>query len=88
LFVAALGLAALAALAGVAAPLMLLLGAYAVLVAALSLLIAAGSSWGLLWRLPPVVAAQHLGYGVGTLLGHWDAWRHGRGRERFASLTR
>jgi len=88
LFVAALGLAALAALAGVAAPLMLLLGAYAALVAALSLLIAAGSSWGLLWRLPPVVAAQHLGYGVGTLLGHWDAWRHGRGRERFASLTR
>ncbi|MBE0550335.1 MAG: glycosyltransferase family 2 protein [Rubrivivax sp.] len=88
LFVAALVLATLAALAGITAPLWVLLGAYALLVAGLSVAVAAGSSWALLWRLPLVVAAQQLGYGVGTLVGHWDAWRHGRGRERFASLTR
>jgi len=88
LFVAALGLSALAALAGLAWPLLVLVVAYALLVAGLSVAVAAGSSWSLLWRLPPVVAAQQLGYGIGTLLGHWDAWRHGRGHERFASLTR
>ena len=88
LFIAALGLAALAALSGPAAPLLLLLGAYAILLAGLSLVIAAQSSWRLLWRLPLVVITQHLGYGLGTWIGLWDAWRHGRGRERFASLTR
>jgi glycosyltransferase involved in cell wall biosynthesis len=88
LFVAALGLAALLALAGWPAPLMVLVAAYAGLVLVLSVAVAAGSSWALLWRLPLVVAAQHLGYGIGTLVGHWDAWRHGRGRERFARLTR
>ncbi|MDP1650921.1 MAG: glycosyltransferase family 2 protein [Rubrivivax sp.] len=88
LFVALLLLATLAALAGITAPLWVLLAAYALLLAGLSVAVAAGSSWALLWRLPLVVAAQQLGYGVGTLVGHWDAWRHGRGRERFASLTR
>ena len=42
----------------------------------------------LLWRLPPVIVAQQIDYGTGTLLGHWDAWQHGRGRERFTRLTR
>jgi glycosyltransferase involved in cell wall biosynthesis len=88
IFVAALALAALLALAGSPAPLVVLLAAYAGLVLVLSVAVAAGSSWALLWRLPLVVAAQHLGYGIGTLVGHWDAWRHGRGRERFARLTR
>lgn len=88
LFVAALGLAALVAVAGWPVPLAVLVAAYAGLVLALSVAVAAGSSWALLWRLPPVVAAQHLGYGIGTLVGHWDAWRHGCGRERFARLTR
>ena len=88
LFVVALLLAAVAALAGLAAPLLLLVSAYALLVTGLSVVVAADSSWALLWRLPLVVAAQQLGYGIGTLIGHWDAWRHGRGRERFARLTR
>ncbi|MCU0923257.1 MAG: glycosyltransferase family 2 protein, partial [Burkholderiaceae bacterium] len=88
LFVAALGLAALLALAGWPVPLLFLLGAYALAVAVLSVRVAAGSSWALLWRLPLVVAAQQLGYGLGSLVGHWDAWRHGQGRERFARLTR
>ncbi|OYY65789.1 MAG: glycosyl transferase family 2 [Burkholderiales bacterium 28-67-8] len=89
LFVAALALTALLALAGAGvAPLLALLGAYALVLAGLSLAVASASSWALLWRLPLVVAAQQIGYGVGTLAGVWDAWRHGRGRERFARLTR
>jgi succinoglycan biosynthesis protein ExoA len=39
-------------------------------------------------RVPLAIAAYHLSYGAGSLLGAWDAWRHGRGRERFAVLTR
>jgi len=88
LFVAALAGAALLALAGWPLPLLLLAAAYAGLVLALSVAVAAGSSWALLWRLPWVVAAQQLGYGIGSLAGSWDAWRHGRGRERFTGLTR
>jgi len=37
---------------------------------------------------PAVIAAYHVSYGIGSLLGWWDALRHGRGRARFASLTR
>jgi hypothetical protein len=89
LFVAALALTTLLALAGAgAAPLLALLGLYAAVLAALSLAVASASSWALLWRLPLVVAAQQIGYGVGTLIGVWDAWRHGRGRDSFARLTR
>lgn len=89
LFVAALGVSTLPALAGLAVwPLAWLLALYAVLVLGLSVAVASGSSWRLLWRLPLVVAAQQIGYGVGTLFGMWDAWRHGRGRERFTRLTR
>ncbi|WP_157263597.1 glycosyltransferase family 2 protein [Azohydromonas aeria] len=64
------------------------LGAYGVALGALSLLVAAGGHWALLPRLPAVIAAHHVGYGIGTLLGWWDVLRHGRGRERFARLTR
>ncbi len=49
---------------------------------------AAGPGAAALLRVPAVIAAYHVGYGIGTLAGAWDAWRHGRGRERFASLTR
>ena len=89
LVVAALVLAGLLALAGAGvAPLLALLGLYALVLVGLSLAVASASSWALLWRLPLVVAAQQIGYGVGTLAGVWDAWRHGRGRERFTRLTR
>jgi hypothetical protein len=54
----------------------------------LSLAVASASSWALLWRLPLVVAAQQIGYGAGTLIGAWDAWRRGCGRDSFARLTR
>ena len=89
LFVAAVAAAlALALLGGGAAPLLALLAAYAALVLAMSLAVAARAGWSLLPRLPAVIVAQQLSYGVGFLLGTWDAWRHGRGRERFARLTR
>ena len=89
LFVAALALAGLLALAGAGVgPLLVLLGLYALVLAGLSVAVASASSWALLWRLPLVVAAQQIGYGVGTLIGVWDAWRYGRGRESFARLTR
>ncbi len=89
LFVAALALTTLLALAGAGmAPLLVLLGVYALVLTGLSLAVASASSWALLWRLPLVVAAQQIGYGVGTLIGVWDAWRHGRGRDSFARLTR
>jgi glycosyltransferase involved in cell wall biosynthesis len=88
LFVATLGVAAVLALGGAAAPLLVLAGGYALAVAAVSVGVAAGSSWTLLPRLPVVIAAQQIGYGVGFLVGLWDAWRHGQGRERFARLTR
>jgi hypothetical protein len=39
-------------------------------------------------RVPPAIAAYHLSYGAGSLIGAWDAWRHGRGRKRFTVLTR
>jgi len=39
-------------------------------------------------RVPAVIAAYHLSYGIGSLLGWWDVLRHGRGRARFSSLTR
>ena len=39
-------------------------------------------------RVPAVIVAYHVSYGIGTLLGGWDALRHGRGRTRFSSLTR
>jgi len=92
LFVAAVGLAAIVALAGGgAAPLAALVGLYAGALAAVSIAIARGQDApraALVPRLLAVIAAQQIGYGIGTLVGHWDAWRHGRGRERFARLTR
>ena len=39
-------------------------------------------------RKPAVIAAYHFGYGIGSILGAWDALRLDRGRERFARLTR
>jgi succinoglycan biosynthesis protein ExoA len=41
-----------------------------------------------LLRVPLVIAAYHFGYGIGSLFGWWDALVHGKGRERFAALTR
>ncbi|MFV0679503.1 glycosyltransferase family 2 protein [Ottowia sp.] len=66
------------------APLALLLAAYAAYLAAVSVQAArqaAGVGQGgfaaLCWRLPAVIAAYHLGYGLGSWRGLWDLM-HGR----------
>ena len=41
-----------------------------------------------LLRIPAVIAAYHVGYGTGSIIGWWDVLRHGSGRERFATITR
>ncbi len=91
-FVALLLLFVVTALAGGPAwPLGALLGAYAAVVAGMTAAAAAGNGAldaAALVRVPAVIAAYHLSYGIGSLLGAWDVLRHGRGRERFASLTR
>src|SRR5205085_2879989 len=91
LFVATLGLAAVVALLGVSArPLLALAGLYAAAVAAMSVAVVRERGLGAAaaLRVPAVIAAYHLGYGAGSLIGAWDALRHGRGRARFASLSR
>jgi succinoglycan biosynthesis protein ExoA len=52
-----------------AGPLALLLGVYALYLAAVSLAVASGAGWSLLWLLPPIIAAYHFGYGLGTWQG-------------------
>lgn len=69
-------------------PLALLVALYALALVTLSAVIAMGSGWHSWWRLPVVLAVQQISYGLGSLLGACDAWRHGRGRARFAGLTR
>ncbi|MBQ0929623.1 glycosyltransferase family 2 protein [Ideonella alba] len=90
LFVAALGLALLAwPLAG-SGLLLGLLTLYAAAVAAMTGAVAASSDLdrAAVARVPAVIAAYHLGYGLGSLQGWWAVLR-GRGpRDRFARLTR
>jgi len=71
-------------------PLLALLALYGSAVIAMTVGVAASGtlSAAALIRVPAVIAAYHFGYGIGSLLGWWDALRHGSGRERFASLTR
>jgi len=91
LFVAALPLSALLALfGGPAWPLPAVVGLYAAAVAAMTLGVARDRrpAPAALVRVPAVIAAYHLSYGIGSLLGWWDVLRHGRGRARFSSLTR
>ncbi|HKX42885.1 MAG TPA: glycosyltransferase family 2 protein [Burkholderiaceae bacterium] len=93
LFVAALALAAGSALAGVGVwPFVGLLIAYGLGVLAMTAAIGATATpalpIGVAVRVPLVIAAYHLGYGIGSIAGWWDVLRGGRGRERFGRLTR
>jgi len=83
-------LGVVALLGGPAWPLGGLLGAYGVGVVAMTAAVSSDQRLhaGATWRVPAVIAAYHVGYGIGSLFGWWDALRHGRGRERFAALTR
>lgn len=90
-FVALLGLFALGSLLGLPAArqgLVLLGNLYALYAIAASLAIARASDWSLLPRLPFVIASFHLGYGLGTLRGGFDAWVRGRPAPAFGALTR
>ena len=76
-------------------PVVSLLGAYLVAVAALTCAVAVGANRSgtrldaaAASRVPLVVMAYHLGYGVGSLLGAWDAARRRTGRPGFDSLSR
>lgn len=91
LFCALLAVLGLAALLG--APVWPLAGLVAIYALAVLLLTAAiGFEAPLdpagLARVPVVIAAYHLGYGIGSLIGWWDVMCNGHGRARFASLTR
>lgn len=90
-FVGALAVAGVyAAIGGAAGPWKFLLGTYALGLVALTAAVAVGSPMPLpvLARVPLVIGAYHFGYGIGSLFGWWDALVHGKGRERFAALTR
>jgi glycosyltransferase involved in cell wall biosynthesis len=82
--------ALVALLGGPAWPLLGLVALYAAAVVALTVGVASERRPAIsaLLRVPAVIAAYHVSYGIGSLLGWWDALRHGRGRARFASLTR
>ena len=91
LFVSALGLFAIAVLAGLGVwPLLALISSYAVAVAAMSvaLLRTAPQSAAVALRIPAVIASYHVAYGVGSIIGACDVILKRRGRERFARLTR
>lgn len=68
---------------------MLLGGVYLAAVVVASVVLAASTEWRLLPRLPPVIAAYHFGYGIGSLFGWVDVFRGAQGgRAWFARLTR
>jgi len=70
-------------------PVLLMSGLYGAAVLCASMLIAAGSGWRLLPRLPAVIAAYHMGYGLGSVLGWIDVLSGAKsGRQRFARITR
>lgn len=87
-FVAALGLFALC-LPWTALPLAALVALYAAYVALASVSAARSAGrWQLLARLPVVIAAYHLAYGLGTWRGLWDVLRARAPSARFARITR
>jgi len=90
-FVVMLALSMLMAVAGLSSrPLALVAGSYGLAVLAMTAGIFASQrpSLPVLWRVPAVIAAYHVGYGIGSIIGWWDVFRHGEGRERFTKLTR
>jgi succinoglycan biosynthesis protein ExoA len=89
-FVAALAVLAVPALFGLAWPLVALLVLYggAVVVMTAAVWHQQGSPVPVVLRIPAVIAAYHLGYGIGSLAGWWDVLRGATGRARFATLTR
>lgn len=71
-----------------AAAMLGLSGLYMAAVCAISHCIAAESGRDLRTHLPAVIAAYHLGYGLGSLRGWWDVLVRGRPDPAFGRLTR
>jgi glycosyltransferase involved in cell wall biosynthesis len=69
-------------------PAIALTSLYALGVVGMTLLAGTGHPVRVILRLPAVIAAYHVGYGIGFLAGAWDALRGKPGRDRFARLTR
>jgi hypothetical protein len=70
-------------------PLALLLASYALYLAGAALAAARqAGAWGLLARLPAVIAAYHLGYGVGTWRGLFDLLLRRKAGQHWSRLTR
>jgi succinoglycan biosynthesis protein ExoA len=71
-------------------PLALLGWLYAAAVLAMSVgvLLQHDQPWPVALRIPLVIVAYHLGYGIGSLAGGWDVLRGVPGRARFTRLTR
>jgi len=90
LFVGLLVVTALAASIGVAWPLGALLGAYAIALLVLTAAVLRGSPLtpAAAARVPLVIAAYHLGYGAGSLLGGLDLLLRRGPRARYATLSR
>ncbi len=65
-----------------------LLTAYAIPLAAASVVTAARAEWRLLPLFPPIFACYHFGYGFGFLFGVWDFMVRRRAAGRFVALTR
>ena len=75
-----------------------LLAAYAVAVAAMSMNAARdaevgpggsnGAHLGILLRVPAVIVVYHLAYGIGSICGWWDVMTRGRGRAGFGTSSR
>ena len=65
-----------------------LLTAYAIPLAAASVVTAARAEWRLLPLFPPIFACYHFGYGFGFLFGIWDFMVRRRAAGRFVALTR
>ena len=61
---------------------------YALAVAFISISIAKQQGRELMGHLPDVIAAYHLGYGLGSLRGWWDALVRGKPDPAFGRLTR
>jgi succinoglycan biosynthesis protein ExoA len=91
LFVIALVVCAGLAASGVTPwPIAALTAAYALVVVAMTAAIARAARPRLaaLWRVPLVVVASHVAYGLGSIAGWIDVVRGARGRARFSTLTR
>jgi hypothetical protein len=90
-FVIALSICAINAVIGLGAwPFLFLVASYSLAVAAMTaaVLLAAPQPARVAWRIPAVIVAYHVAYGIGSIVGAHDVLTGRPGSERFAGLTR